>query len=465
MFYTEYAPKWEKAVQAARVLDTELEAREYDNAILLPLRRRKESPASAYNGWHEGGVCSGEHTFLAGLARKYPVADVNWGCIKGYSPSKTVYRDETVVFGGVLIDHFGHNLVDCLSRMWYFAKNTDTPYKFVFLMMTNHKKYVKDFFQLAGLDEDRYEIITEATQFRRVIIPDQAVFSISSTAHPDWLLFFDKIKENIRKTLPAPNADKLYLTRTQLPEEKVFETNERYFERFFSERGYVCVAPEKLSLAEQINLIMNASSIVTTMGTLSHMMLFANQNANCTILLRTPSEIVYPQIIIDLLKGYTCSYVEVTKEILPSPHSRGVPLYLHTDYFMQYLADQNISFTSEQTVEQLMKDIMGEYIGKYALNYRDPSAFKRIANFTAFDFVNAMNYALYGVKLDKKKYQKSKIVLENEALKKENERLKEIEKELNRLKNSTFWKLTKPLRLIAKKFRKLKKKVKSCLKS
>lgn len=459
-FYTEYAEKWEKAVENAQILDAELQAPEYENAILLPLRKRADSPSSSFDGWHEGGVCAADYTFIAGLDRKTPRKDANFACVKSYIPDSVKYRDETVIFGGVLIDHFGHNLVDCLSRMWYFAKNPDTPHKFVFLMMTGHTQYTKAFFELAGLTEDRYEIITEATQFRSVIVPDEAMYSISSTAHPHWLLFFERIKENIRKTTPKSLVDKVYLTRTQLPPEVVIEFNECYYENFFSERGYTVVAPEKLPLSEQINIIMNASSIVATMGTLSHMMVFANENTNCTFLLRSPSEIVRPQIIIDRLKGYGLSYVEVTRQLLPSPHAGGIPFYSPTPYFSEYVSDNQMR---SNEVEDMTCDeeLVLEYLRKYALYYRNSDTFRRIANYTAFDFVNSMNHSLYGITLDKENYQKPKVVQDNERLKNEK---KKLENQLTELKNSTSWKITKPLRLIAKVFRRFKKKVKSCLK-
>lgn len=452
-FYTAYEEKWKTAVENAQILDTELQAPEYKNAILLPLRKRTDTPNSSFDGWHEGGVCSEDYSFLAGLDRKLPRKASNYSCVKSYIPESTTYRDETVVFGGVLIHHFGHNLVDNLSRMWYFARHPDTPYKFVFLMMTNQTGFFKAFFELAGLEETRYEIITEATQFRNVIIPDQAFYSLSSIAHPDWLLFFERIKENVNKICPASNIEKVYLTRTQLPAETGFEANERFFEAFFSEQGYTVIAPEKLSLVQQINIIMNASSVATTIGTLSHMMIFANIDTNCTFLLRTPSEVIRPQIIIDLLRGYTCSYVEATKEILPSPHSRGVPMYWQTVYFESYLIDNNVHATKSFSYAEEFPVVMDEYIKKYALNYRDPEAFQRIANYTAFDFVNALNYALYGVKLDKKNYQESKLEIKN----------KKLEAELRGLKNSTSWKVTKPLRMVFDALRTFKKKLKNYL--
>ena len=470
-FYTEYAAKWEKAVGEAKILDTELKAPEYENAILLPLRKRKDSPTSAVNGWFEGGVCTSDYGFIAGHDRKYPSVDANYACTSAYVPNEVQYRDETVIFGGVLYNHFGNLMIESLSRMWYYAKNPDTPYKYVFLMMEGHKTYHKVWFDVAGFTEDRYEVITQATQFKKVIVPDQTFFALSAVAHPEWLAYFDLIRKKVSEIQQKSDIQKVYLTRTQCNDKTTQEINEAYYEAFYEKLGYTIIAPEKLPLTEQINIIMNASELVSTLGTLSHMAVFAAPDVRCTFLLREPARILRPQVAIDQLKNYSCVYVEATKAILPSTHEKGVPLYYPTKYLADYAKENNLLYEEKDSYEE-MQAITTEYLYKYALNYRNPSAFKHIANYTAFDFVNTMNYALYGIKLDKKKYQKPKIVVENEELRKENpavvaqnEKLKEenqklkkelakSKKELEKIKKSTSWKITKPIRSVVKLFRK-----------
>lgn len=456
-FYTQYADKWRKAEQNVTVLTQPLQAVEYENAVVLPLRRRADSAPNAVNGWHEGGVCTKDMEFVAGLDRKYPRADENWCCIRGYEPETVTERDETVIYGGVLINHFGHMLVDCLSRMWYFAKNPDTPHKFVFLMMTEQYRFFKDFFALAGLTEDRYEIITKPTRFAKVIVPDQAIFSLSSVAHPDWLLFFDRIKENVGKTLPKPEFDKVYLTRTQLPPEKRFELNEVWYEDFYREQGYTVVAPEQRSLAEQINIICNAREIATTMGTLTHMLLFARKDVKATFLLRSPEAVVMPQLIVDRLRGYPAAYIEATNNLLPSSHARGVPLYFPTAYFEKYLQHEKIPYDKERIQPEMSDALIGEYVRKYVQNYRVPQAYKQIASLSALDYVCALNQSLYGVTLDRKKFQAPRNMTPDQELQFENELLKA---EMRKIKSSVSWKLTAPLRKVKKLFSKGTKKLK-----
>ena len=204
------------------------------------------------------------------------------------------------MFGGILFQHFGNMIVDALSRMWWFAENPNTPYKFVFLMMEKQKFLFPEFLNLAGLTEDRYEIITEPTQFEEVIIPDEAIYSVFG-ASPKWLQYFDLIKENVKNKEPSSlPIEKVYLTRTQL--EYSDGINEEYYENFYAARGYKIVAPEKLSLSQQINLISSAKEIVTTLGTLSHLAVFAGEGVKLTILLRESETIILQQFIINELK-------------------------------------------------------------------------------------------------------------------------------------------------------------------
>lgn len=265
--------KWVTQEEKKRTLNLSLKAPCYHDAILLPLKRRTD--ISTTDGVYEGGVCTKNLDFLAGIQRDYTSTRANYSCCRAYHlpNSKIIYRKEKVVFGGILFRHFGHMIVDALSRMWWFAENPNTPYKFVFLMMEKQKFLFPEFLNLAGLTEDRYEIITEPTQFEEVIVPDEAIYSISG-ASPKWLQYFDLIKENVKNKEPSSlPIEKVYLTRTQL--EYPDGINEEYYEKFYAARGYKIVAPEKLSLSQQINLISSAKEIVTTLGTLSHLAVFA----------------------------------------------------------------------------------------------------------------------------------------------------------------------------------------------
>ena len=302
---------------------------------------------------------------------------------------KPVWRDETIVFGGILYAHFGNMIADAMPRMWWFAENPDTPYKIVFLMMTNQTFKFPQFFDLAGLSSDRYEIITEPTQFARIIVPDEAIYSTDAACR-QWLSFFELIKQKVSQQLSPSPYKKIYLTRTQLPERD--GVNEEYYEEFYKQQGYTILAPEKFSLAEQVNLIARAEKVVTTLGTLSHLAVFAQDKSEWVILLREPETVILQQIIINELKQLDWCYVEATKNILPTTHSHGVFLYCDTEYFQEYLESWGVaSVQNGQEQGRVSPELLVQYCTAWAEHYKNPAEFKRIQNKQMRDLLKSLS--------------------------------------------------------------------------
>ncbi len=56
-----------------------------DEAIVLPIRENQcDGQKTVPDGIFEGGVCSAEFEFLAGLRRNYEKSGVNWSCDRAY---------------------------------------------------------------------------------------------------------------------------------------------------------------------------------------------------------------------------------------------------------------------------------------------------------------------------------------------------------------------------------------------
>ena len=89
--------------------------------------------------------------------------------------------------------------------MWWYAENyEDLPYRLVFLTMPYQSPKTDElFFQLAGLTKDKYLIVDKPTKFKKILIPDEAIFNLDC-GHEKWLEFFDLIKDNVRKYTPPP---------------------------------------------------------------------------------------------------------------------------------------------------------------------------------------------------------------------------------------------------------------------
>ena len=427
--FTQYQDRWINEIEKSRVLEDPLNAPEYDNAVLLPMRRR--SDICVQNVCSEGGVCSSDGRFITGLTRALDYRNPDWSCKQGYQiPEQCIYRDETVMYGGVLIAHFGHTLLDSLARMWWWVKHRDEHVKIVFLRIPGQHTVFDCFLSAAGLKETDWEIVDIPTRFRKIIVPDEAMYAVSMVAHRDWLLFFDAIKKRVTEKLPPPASRKIYLTRRLLPESE--GVNEEYYEDFYARRGYQIIAPETLPFEEQVNYIANAEKIVCPMGTLSHFAVFASEKTVLTILLRTAGSTILPQIIINRVCRNNWYLVEACQVPLPTSHSHSLTLYVPTRYFEHYLDTVKEPYEAEELNDfQISDELYIRYFKEYASAYANPNRFRLIAGAGIYDVVSALNLAFFGRTLPSEQFSR----LENRS------REENLRRELNAVYNSKGWRL------------------------
>ncbi len=442
--FTQFYSKWENEINKSEELNAPLCAPVYENAVLLPLRPRTD--VSVQNVCCEGGVCAQDGTFITGLTRALDSRNPDWSCKRGYEiPDQVNFRDETVMYGGVLIAHFGHTLLDSMSRMWWWVKNRDQKIKIVFLRIPGQKKVYDCFLQAAGLSETDWEIIDEPTRFSKLIVPDEAMFAVSMKAHKDWLLFFDLISESAKKKCRPNTYKKIYLTRRQLPESE--GVNEEYYEDFYAQRGYKIIAPETLPFEEQINYISNAEEIVCPMGTLSHFAVFAQHDAKLTILLRVASSTILPQIIINRICSNNWYIVEACVTPLPTSHSHSFSIYAPTKYFRSYLDSRNIPYSMEELWDLQIPDALYvDYFRKYTDAYSQPKRFKLIKKADMFDVLNSLNRTFSDRSLSRNDFETDyeTVKANNRALRQDlntaRNKLYRAEKELAQIYNSKAWK-------------------------
>ncbi len=314
--------------------DRKLEVRTVENGIILPTRR-----IEGQNQYHcRGGVCDEERNFVAGYNNQPPGKKNGAYCIDEAYPIEPkeleLFSDE-VIFGGILVCHFGHFITECLSRMWYVVENPEDRRRVVFIMLKTSplqelKNWVYQFFDLLGLPEDRVVILEKPAQFRAVLVPDQSV-RIKYDYTREFMLPFKHIARRIRPF----NAKKLFLTRGKNLKSAMTLVNQEYFEQFFQQRGFQVIAPEELSVIDQIALITGADEVATFLGTLAHWSLFSHVGAKWTFLNRV-DEIASRQCLINDAVGIDWYFVSCAMNFLYAEQGGGVCLLGSTDYWKAY---------------------------------------------------------------------------------------------------------------------------------
>lgn len=246
-----------------------------NNATILPLRK---DPALQFG---RGGVvdCNGNYVDLSSIPLRVQF---------GYPFENSVYKDEKVVYCGYLINHWGHFLIEAVTRLWYFMENDGSVDKYVFFIEEGSDRQItgnyREFLELLKI-WDKLEIISQPTTYREVIVPELGIVCRQSYT-PKLLNVFDAVAENV---IPDPSwetPEKIFYSRSQFAKSKPFEFGFDCIDNFFEKNGYTILYPEKVPLSRMIHYIRNSKVVASLSGSLPHNMLFACQGQKLEIVER-----------------------------------------------------------------------------------------------------------------------------------------------------------------------------------
>ena len=314
--------EWKKLLSRNYFNKSKLKVTSIEDCLILP-SKRTNTP-----GVMIGGVQKTNGEFIAGFkrssSRKY-----YYSMESGYEVTSFERNDSQVIYGGGQVYHFGHFLLEGFSRLWFVVKNRDNPefkdLKIVFVGIEpfagkkSSNNFLYDCFKLLDIPKERILFIEKPTQFKNVIIPEESILS--------WSDFYEESRicyDYIRKNIAVSKIKKIYLSRTQLEDNKTICVNEEYFEQFYRKKGFEIISPERYSIEQQVSFISNADEIVCILGSLSHFAIFCKPNAELTILCRTSNETLQPQILVNQLSRIKCNIVDVSLNFLPADRVAGV---------------------------------------------------------------------------------------------------------------------------------------------
>ncbi|MBE6924089.1 MAG: glycosyltransferase family 61 protein [Ruminococcaceae bacterium] len=253
--------------------------------IILPQKEVPDGPM-----WGLGGVCDSKGEFV-------PLSyyDGGWATHGGgYQWENEAYIDCDVVYFGMFFNHWGHFLVDLLGRLWYFAQNKGDGLKLAYLGTEAPRGNFLEFFSLLGIQKENLLHITEPTRFRNVIVPE---FSCKSCVwySDEYRTIFDSMIDTVNQEgyVPAdlPSLEKVYFTRLAFGKAKSTEIGENNIAKWLECNGFSLIAPEKLSIRDQIYVWNHAGHIVCLDGSIPISVAFSNNPAlKLTILHKTHLE-------------------------------------------------------------------------------------------------------------------------------------------------------------------------------
>lgn len=322
----------------------------YDNAIILPIKSGK------------GGVCNQYGKFLNSSVSESDWK--SWGGEYKYKEENIHKSEESVMFLGYHINHWGHFLIEETARFWAIGKVKKCKYVILDTSGVGIQKNFLEFLDLLGLKEADLIDVKEITRFNKVYIPTQCI-SKKKGYTKEFKSIFDKVVNNVE--LSSYNIPKkIYLSRQLFVDAKQKEFGEIDIEKLFREAGYTVVYPELLSVSHQIAIFQKAEKIACVNGTIPLMILFGNSNLDITVFNKTSllhDNLVQASNVTNIEPIYVDSYYEPIKN-----H----PRYLGEGPFWILINDNVVNYFQkyEHIKIKKQKKIISYYLKYYWLYFK-----------------------------------------------------------------------------------------------
>jgi hypothetical protein len=205
---------------------------------------------------------------------------------------KKTYVIDRALFGGIMLGkHYGHFLIETLSRLWPLAipdmANDLLDYKILYWSQEKitapvEKAVIQPGQMVFGSlrIKSNISILNQPVYINTLIIPDQAAILNNEFYSIFRALLRLAGAGVISKYRQSKNdngyPEKVYLSRTKLPYYRRNNGNEKLLESMLKRHGFEIIHPQELSLPDQICTFSKAKMIVGGFGSAFHTMLLAD---------------------------------------------------------------------------------------------------------------------------------------------------------------------------------------------
>ncbi|WP_241570106.1 glycosyltransferase 61 family protein, partial [Rosenbergiella collisarenosi] len=245
------------------------------NGIILPFKKN--------DSWGLGGVVDNDFNYISSSGYQ------DWLSFGGkyeINLSDVLICNEEVIWMGKFNSHWGHFLLDDVSRLWFLLENYNNQ---IIAYVSEDNEITDNFLQFIyglGIARDKLLRVSKPTRFKNIIIPECS--KNRGVINPIYHDIFLKVRENILSSNSKKFEDlDIYLSRSSFDSGKNKEIGEKAIEDIFNKQGFKSIYPEKLTLQEQVILWNNARKIACLNGTIPLNILFTNERKDLIVLNKT----------------------------------------------------------------------------------------------------------------------------------------------------------------------------------
>lgn len=240
-----------------------------------------------------------------------------------------------------MLNIYGHTFTDNLKKLWYLRtpeaiRLIEHGAKVVYVTTGNQelKEYTIKFFELAGFAPNSWTHVTSITRCKTCIIPEDSFgcedIAVGGFFTQEYKTIISEIKDAIvEKNESISYPEKIYFTRTGIPNNSWREIGEDRVEKVFRDKGFTIISPEKLSIEEQLRYLISCKEFATTEGSISHGAVFC-QEGTVVYIIRKVDQINHYQLVMNEVANLNVTYIDAHNSIQANPRIKNYgPFYIY----------------------------------------------------------------------------------------------------------------------------------------
>lgn len=205
------------------------------------------------------------------------------------------------IFGGVMLNHFGHFLMESLGRLWG-ANAAHVRHLPIIVQMpwggmpfSDPDHFARIILDLLEIDPARLKIVTTPLRVGLLHVPEQLYgFHCFDKPSPVFVEFLRVAQRNILQmaegfTLPS---SRVYMSRSEWQDKspkRGIVAGSHAFDSFLREQGWHVIQPETLTFRDQLKIYATAEHVLISEGSAQHSyILLPDTPSHVTVLLRRP---------------------------------------------------------------------------------------------------------------------------------------------------------------------------------
>lgn len=260
-----------------------------------------------------------------------------------FPPESIKHSTETVIYLGLFYPVWGHSLTDNIRRVWFLkSKIFNSEFKNCPLVYLPYQESTlekqqnfKRLLEILGVDVNKIQAIEQPTQFDKIILADGSFFKAKDSSRrftKEYRATIDLVRNFALKNQIQTSSKKFYFYHgvRQIGEERLAE--------YFKSKGYEIVSPEKLTLDEQLNLLINCESFAATVGSCSHNSIFLRDNTEVIFIPREANHFTGYQVPIDQVHPLNINYVNSSLSLFATDVSDY--FYLISEQLKKFFGDK-----------------------------------------------------------------------------------------------------------------------------